>query len=135
MGKHDRISDDIERISIADVSITNKSAILFSKLSLDGRILAIQPSLVHIIVLVLKSRRQWSITIKASNDIDKANRILTDGVIWSEHGGNSQDLIIVTIKGLELYKISSSRGQCKLSRTIPMHCYSFWYEPNDRDIL
>ena len=82
MGKHDRISDDIERISIADVSITNKSAILFSKLSLDGRILAIQPSLVHIIVLVLKSRRQWSITIKASNDIEKANRILTDGVTW-----------------------------------------------------
>lgn len=86
-------------------------------------------------MLDLDSRRQWSITIKASNDADRTNRILTDGVIWSDHGGNSQDLILVTLKGLELYKISSSRVQCKLSRTVPMNCYAFWHEPNHRMML
>ena len=30
--------------------------------------------------------------------------ILPDGVLWSEHGGNSQDLIIVTRSGAEFHK-------------------------------
>jgi hypothetical protein len=112
-----------------------KASVILIRLSLDKQLLAIQCSLTTIIVLEIESRRQWTIVIKASTDLDNVNRISSDGLIWSEHGGNSQDLIIVTTKGLELYKISASRAQCKLSRTISCSCYAFWYEPNHRLLL
>jgi hypothetical protein len=105
---------------------------LFAILSLDSQIVAVQVSRKSIVVLDCASRKNWSIRIKKL----EGNTILKRGLIWSEHGGNSQDLIIVTNKGLELYKISTGRNQCKLSRYIAIADIEyFWYEPNHRMIL
>lgn len=111
----------------------NKSAknIMFCKLSLDSQLLAIQISMNSIIVVDIDNSKRWTVTIKSHDE----NRILHEGLCWSEHGGGSQDLIIVTMRGLELYKVSTSRNQCKLSRAINQPCYAFWYEPNHRMML
>ncbi len=40
--------------------------------------------------------------------------ILPGGVLWSDHGGNSQDLVIVTERGVDIYKarlLVSSKGE------------------------
>jgi hypothetical protein len=100
------------------------------------KLLALQLTHTKIQIIDTSNEKKWIIEIKNSDD----NCILFGGVIWSDHGGNSQDLIIVTLKGLELYKISSLRSQCKLSRTVPLEkgvsgFGKFWYEPNNRMIL
>lgn len=123
---------------INDIPQEYKSSLVLVKLSLDRELLAIQVSLTIIIVLDIKNSRQWIIQIKSSSSsssFDNDNKILNDGIVWSDHGGGSQDLVIVTIRGLELYKISSIRNQCKLSRAVTQHCYSYWYEPNHRLLL
>lgn len=63
------------------------------------------------------------------------SEVLPNGIIWSEHGGNSQDLIIVTSKGIELHKISSVRNQCKLSRYIASSIAHYWYNAQNRFLL
>lgn len=104
----------------------------FAKISLDWQMIAVQVNLTKVVILDLSSPRRWTIQIKSPDD----NVILKEGLIWSEHGGNSQDLIIVTNRGLELHKVSAVRGQCKLSRTITQtDVQYFWYEPNHRMIL
>ena len=108
-----------------------RPSILIAKLSLDCKLLLIQTSLTTVTVVDIEFHKKWTITIKNPDE----NRILPSGLCWSEHGGGSQDLIIVTLKGLELYKVSASRGQCKLSRAITQSCYAFWYEPNHRMML
>ncbi|CAM9646163.1 unnamed protein product [Choristocarpus tenellus] len=78
------------------------------------------------------SRKVWSIECKHPN----VNSILSGGVIWSEHGGNSQDLVLVTRIGLELHKISAKRDQCKLSHALICDSVqNFWYEPVQRLLL
>jgi hypothetical protein len=104
----------------------------FATLSLDSHIVAVQVSRKSVVVLDCLSKKVWTIRIKRLD----GNSILKRGLIWSEHGGNSQDLIIVTTKGLELYKISTGRNQCKLSRNLAVADVEyFWYEPNHRMIL
>lgn len=107
--------------------------IIFGKISLDFQFISLQISPTKLVVIGITSKKRWNIDIKYPED----NFILGDGLIWSEHGGNSQDLIIVTFRGLELYKISASRGQCKLSRIMAHNegVAYFWYEPNHRMIL
>lgn len=113
---------------------TLPASVILAKISLDSQLIVVQVSSVRVMVFDTTNLSKWTIDIKSSSE----NRIHPDGLIWSEHGGNSQDLIIVTLKGLEMYKISSLRNQCKLSRTIsqgshPHTC--FWYEPNHRMML
>ena len=104
-----------------------------AKVSLDFDLLALQIE-DTVEVIDMKSNEAWSIKIKSGHD----NCILENGIIWSDHGGDSQDMIIITLRGLEIYKISTKRNQCKLSRSISQG-YSitanFWYEPNFRTIL
>jgi hypothetical protein len=73
--------------------------------------------------------KKWKIELKNGSEI------LANGVIWSEHGGNSEDLIIVTNKGLELYKINNKKSYCKLSRTVAQSVMSYWYNVEYRMIL
>ena len=108
--------------------------VLFAKLSLDRELLAIQFTETQLSVIELKTNMRWAIEIKSSYD----NRILDGGLVWSQHGGGSEDLIIVAVRGAEMYKISSKRNQCKLSRVLNQgHQYHahFWYEPNHRVLL
>jgi len=111
-----------------------KEQIVLCKISLDLQLLAVQRSATSIVVYDMRSHQTWNIEIKSPND----NRIIAGGVIWSEHGGGSQDLVLVTTRGLEMWKISPQRSQCKLSRTVSQgysfHA-SFWYEPNFRCLL
>lgn len=106
--------------------------ILLAKLSLDKKLIVIQASLTSLLVLDTVTKKKWLIDIKKSND---HNYIVFNGIIWSNHSGNSQDLIIITNKGIEIYKISSIRNQCKLSRIITQTITNFWYEHNHRVIL
>jgi hypothetical protein len=103
----------------------------FAKVSMDSKLLALLPSHKTVVVHDLKTLKQWKISIKNI----PGNQILPGGLIWSEHGGNSQDLVVVTSKGIELHKVSSARGQCKLSRSIMQTTHHFCYEPNFRAIL
>lgn len=103
----------------------------FARVSLDSHLLAIQVSPTSIIVVDISSDRQWQLDIKSGSD----NEVIQHGIIWSEHGGNSQDLIVLTTRGVELWKVSPARGQCRLSRFISARVKGFWYEPNFRTIL
>jgi len=108
--------------------------LIAGKLSLDRLLLSIQVSDKSIIVIdTTTANRRWTISIRTKNSPD--NAILDNGLIWSVHGGNSADLIILTKMGLELYKISSLRGQCKLSRFITQNSSLFWYNSEFRIIL
>ena len=105
--------------------------VMYAQLSLDSQLFAAQLSPTKVLVSDLKMKRNWTVDIKTPMD----NKILSKGLVWSDHGGNSQDLVIVTRRGLELYKISSARGQCKLSRTVSHRVTAFFYEPNHRFLL
>jgi hypothetical protein len=107
------------------------SRLALCRVSLDMEIIAVQTSPTSILVINSINKRKWVIDIKYAEE----NVILNEGIIWSDHGGHSQDLIIVTARGLELYKVSLTRGQCKLSRTISHAVYNFWYQPSHRMIL
>lgn len=108
-----------------------QSVIIFAKISLDSEIIAIQTSPTTIVTVDIVNNRKWLIEIRSAND----NYILNEGLVWSDHGGNSQDLILVTSKGLELYKVSTARAQCKLSRIVSQPVFQFWYEPHHRMIM
>ncbi len=108
--------------------------LLLCKLSLDLQLLAVQRSATTVTVFDLVSNQHWNIEIRSAHD----NRLMAGGILWSEHGGGSQDLILVTTRGLEMWKVSAQRGQCKMSRTVnqgySFHA-AFWYEPNFRCII
>jgi hypothetical protein len=108
-----------------------QSVIIFARISLDFQIIAIQTSPTTIVTVDIINNKKWLIEIRSAND----NYILHEGLVWSDHGGNSQDLIVVTSKGLELYKVSTARAQCKLSRIVSQPVFQFWYEPHHRMIM
>jgi hypothetical protein len=105
--------------------------IILCRLSLDKEILAMQTSENSVTILDFVSRRKWTLQPRQSEDAV----ILPNGILWSDHGGNSQDLIFVTSKGLELYKVSTKKSVCKLSRSISIPISFFWYNPDCRMIL
>lgn len=105
--------------------------LLCAKISLDKKFVAIQTSLTGLVIVDTASKKKWLIEIRHPSD----NAILSGGIIWSEHGGNSEDLVLATSKGLELYKISQVRGQCKLSRTVSQTTSAFWYNSEHRMIM
>eukprot|EP01032_Pedospumella_encystans_P016763 gene16763-19112_t len=105
--------------------------LLCGRVSLDKKLIAIQVSLSTLFVIDISSKKKWVVDIKYSSD----NAILPGGVIWSEHGGNSEDLVLATSRGLELHKVSQVRGQCKLSRHVSQHVSHFWYNAEHRMIM
>lgn len=105
--------------------------LLCARMSIDKRFVAIQTSLSSLLVVDVSNKKKWVVEIRHPGD----NAILSGGIAWSDHGGNSEDLIIVTNKGMELYKISQIRNQCKLSRAISQPISSFWYNPEHRMIM
>eukprot|EP00606_Chrysophyceae_sp_TOSAG23-5_P000467 GSChrysophyteH2.ASY1.ANO1.1188.1 assembled CDS len=102
-----------------------------AKASLDLRLLVVQLRETRVVAYDVNTAHSWTVDIKSPH----SNRIMPGGVIWSEHSGGSQDLILATTRGLEMWKISPQRKQCKLSRTVSQglsfHA-KFLYEPNFR---
>ena len=70
------------------------SKIALCKISLDLEIIAVQTSPTSVLVIDTINKRKWAIDIKYPEE----NVILSEGIIWSDHGGHSQDLIIVTTR-------------------------------------
>lgn len=113
----------------------NIKNILCSKLSLDKEYLAIQSSPYHVYIIELKSQKSYFLDIKlnynsgflsnfsSTNDV----YIIEDGIIWSDHNGGSQDLLIITNKGIDFYKASIKRNYCKFIRTITYQTNKVWY--------
>lgn len=106
-------------------------AILEARISLDGELVALQLSKKDILVISIKNTERWNLTIKHP----ESNAIVSPGIVWSDHGGKSQDMVILTERGLELYKVAILRGQCKLSRAMPQRATQYLYEPVHRVLL
>jgi len=107
------------------------STVLGVRFSLDFKLLAIQliPTLVKVVDLV--HSKDWNVKIRSS----KHNVILQEGVLWSDHAGSSQDLILVTARGMELYKVNVAKSTCRFSRSVDIPIHNFWYEPKHRVIV
>ena len=77
--------------------------------------------------------------------------ILKDGVVWSDHGGNSQDLVVVTTYSVLCYKVSLRRKQMSLTHSFPhsatasifplnpkpftgLKACQVWWEPHSRSL-
>ena len=64
------------------------------------------------------------------------NRILKDGMIWSDHGvGKSQDFYVITKAGIEQYKVSSKCETCLFIKSVSYDVCQFWYNPRFRLLL
>jgi hypothetical protein len=70
------------------------------------------------------------------SNANKDDTILPGGIIWSEHGGNSQDLVVVTTQSVLCYKISRKRTQMAATHFFhhPPAC-AMWWEPTTRTIV
>ena len=77
-----------------------------------------------------RNRLQESVASKIESSI------LPGGIIWSDHGGNSQDLVIITTRSVLCYKISHKRKQMSATHFFhhPMAC-AMWWEPTSRTIV
>eukprot|EP00957_Ditylum_brightwellii_P011061 838631-Ditylum_brightwellii.AAC.1 len=68
--------------------------------------------------------------------IPSQTSILPGGVLWSDHGGNSQDLIVITTSCIITYKISLSRNNMARVRTYAHYkAAHFWFEPVKRCLM
>jgi hypothetical protein len=105
--------------------------LLCGRVSMDKKLIAIQTSQVAIVVINVSSKKRYTIDIRYPHE----NAILPSGVMWSDHGGNSEDLIIITSRGMELYKVSQLRDQCKISRVISQPITSYWFNSEHRMIM
>ncbi len=106
--------------------------ILFAKISLSKEFIAIQLNFTNVLILDIVTRKKYLLEIKSTYD---GSCILPQGIIWSDHGGGTQDLVIVTNKALEFYKISSKKLYCKSTRNINHNAFGFWYNHDHRMIL
>jgi hypothetical protein len=147
-------------VSLATEHHTSSRKIPFlAKLSLDQKLLAIQFSETLVRIVPLEEEKQskhWTIELEASGEpiytpADNApqprykahydSMTCKDstivGLVWSDHGGNSQDLVVVTTKAVLCYKISLLRNQMAATHTFPHPrlASSMWWEPISRTIL
>ena len=88
-------------------------------------------------------RRSWTSKVGKNCNSETQSTNATDSVvseiilsiIWSDHGGNSQDLIILTSSAVRLYKVSIKRNQLAKTRKYTYPSDSYWYEPTLRVLL
>jgi hypothetical protein len=124
-------TDDEQRMKFLYTMEELPPEIILCRLSLDKEVLAMQTAENSVTILDFACHRKWTLQPRLGEDA----AILPNGILWSDHGGNSQDLILVTSKGLELYKVSAKKNICKLSRSITIPISNFWYNPDYRMIL
>lgn len=72
-----------------------------------------------------------------SIDYKREFEILVNGIVFSDHGGNSQDLMLVTTKAVVCYKISLRRNQMAVAHTFPQSppACAVWYDPPTRSVV
>jgi hypothetical protein len=89
---------------------------LLARFSLDYTLLALQtsPTTLHIHVVGGSRSDPWVLDIGSDNTAAVSHSVLAGGVIWSDHGGNSQDLCIVSTRGIDMYvHVRAQRGGCE----------------------
>lgn len=131
---------------------------LLVKFSLDRSLVLLQTSSTSVRVAVLDNGSQhhakhWTIDLASGdpNPVSTApdalakfryayqaqdDPILSGGVIWSDHGGSSQDLILVSKKAVLCYKVSLQRNHMSVTHTFPHPAASsVWWEPMSRALV
>lgn len=111
---------------------------LLARFSLDYNLLALQvaSTVVHVYSIGSKRTDPWRVDVGIDKSIATSETtILPGGVIWSDHGGNSQDLTLVTSHGVSMYKVSTGRNQLAKVRSYLHLAHAFWYEPVTRCLL
>lgn len=75
--------------------------------------------------------------ISNERDSTTEGQILTGGIVWSDHGGNSQDLMVITTKAVICFKISLSRNQMAVTHTFKQSppASAIWYDPQTRSVV
>jgi hypothetical protein len=150
--------DEYRSVVTGEVSMSRHIP-LIAKLSLDQKLLAIQfsPTLLRIVPLEEdKHSKHWTIDFSTSGEpmpspshsvplarykvhesvTAKDSSVLPDGIVWSDHGGNSQDLVIVTTKSVLCYKISLARNQMAATHSFRHpQAHKVWWEPVTRTIV
>lgn len=61
------------------------------------------------------SGKTWQVECKGAGPREEDNKLLRNGLLWSEHGGGaqgSQDLVLLTQRGAEFYKVRNSNKHC-----------------------
>uniref|UniRef100_A0A7S1TX98 Mic1 domain-containing protein n=1 Tax=Phaeomonas parva TaxID=124430 RepID=A0A7S1TX98_9STRA len=128
----------------------------YARFSLDGCYLAVQVGAAEVHVFDVSAARdgggratqQWRIDVRSlgQSALSKLKSqsggaamappvLLTDGVLWSDHGGTSQDLVLVTRRGLEFFKVNAKKNSCKHYRSIYNATSAFWFSPTSRLVL
>jgi hypothetical protein len=99
-----------------------------ARLSVDGEFVALQTSDIEVQVVRRATRETFWVLCKSKG----GNRILPGGLLWSTHApgaSRSQDLFLVTKRGLEQYRVSSKRRDCRLHRAISAQIHAHWHAP------
>lgn len=99
-----------------------------ARVSVDGQLVALQTSDIEVQVVHRATGAAYWVLCKPQG----GNRILREGVLWSAHAaapGSSQDLFLVTRRGLEQYRVSTRRRSCRLHRSIRLQIHAHWFEP------
>lgn len=105
-----------------------------ARLSVDRQFLALQTSDIEVQVVHRVTRETYWVLCKTKG----GNRILADGILWNTHSSSassSQDLFLVTKRGIEQYRVSSKRRNCRLHRTISAQIHAHWYAPSHGVLL
>lgn len=63
---------------------------------------------------------------------NNAGAVRVLGLAWADHGGSSQDLVILSTRGADFYKVATGRSQCRHVRTLAYATRTYWYEPRCR---
>jgi len=125
-------------------------AAVYVAFSLDGSYVAVQVSPSELLVFSFahsgRFEQRWRIDTrtlglstlsKLKGDVGSADAtehavMLSEGIVWSDHGGTSQDLILVTRRGLEFFKVNAKKNLCKHYRSVQHATTAFWYAPASR---
>jgi hypothetical protein len=142
-----------------DESSIRRRVPVLAKVSLDHAFLALQftDTIIRIVPCSEKTafHKQWTLdlstgtppTMVSAGDALAQNSsklelgqthtsILPGGIIWSEHGGNSQDLVVVTNHSVLCYKVSLQRKSMSATHAFSHPLASaVWWDPRSRAIL
>jgi len=77
----------------------------------------------------------WLTRVCACGSSSTTHSILAGGVIWSDHGGASQDLTIVSTRGIDMFKVAPRRNQLSFVRAYKHPTTAFHYDPISRALL
>eukprot|EP00939_MAST-03C_sp_MAST-3C-sp1_P001487 g1487.t1 len=114
------LSEPIDHISEGDI--------LGVKMSVSKRFMAIQRSTTTVEVIDLSSRTDLKLCCRYK----EKNRLLRGGICWCKYTEDTEALILVTLRGIEIHRLainSKAETTCKYMRTIKQKLVTrFWFK-------